>query len=155
MELSKTNMSIATLLTLMESQEPEAIQLNHVVIEGNGGGLPLRGALEDLPAFTVQFSGFVDVELFMDTAHQHVVHLCIRQSAMTFEELERNGDVLPDISISCRVLRPSDRARLDAVARGYIDRGKVYDVARGEELLTQYVDKAIFGSQKYGGLVNA
>ncbi len=155
MELSKSRLSIANLLALMEGQEPEAVQLNHVVIEANGSNLPTHGSLEQLPSFTAQFAGFVDVELYMDMHHERVVHLRVRQSAMTFAELEENGDVLPNLSIDCQVLEDSERARLDVLARRYIKDGKINDQSRGEALLTQYVAKAMFCSRKYGGMTHA
>lgn len=155
MELTKTNMSIATLLRLMETQEPEAIQLNHVVIEDGGASLSTHGNLEQLPSFTAQFAGLVEIEFFMDMHHQHVAHLCIRQSAMTLAELDSNGDVLPNLTIDCQVLKWDDRAKLDAIARHYIESGKMCDKSRGEALLVQYVSKAMFCSRKYGSMAHA
>lgn len=150
--LSKTNMSIATILPLMERQEPEAIQLNHMVIEDNSMNVPVNLPATHLPSFTVQFAGFVEVEFFMDTKHERVRRLTIQQSAMTFEDLERNGDVLPALSVACATLSDDQRDRLDAIAKNFIAKGKLTDPVRAEALLSQYVEKAMFCTRRFGPL---
>lgn len=155
MNLSKSAMSISKLLRLMEGQEPESILLNHLVIGENEMPLPFNPSLDHLPCFTVQFPGFVEVEMYMDSRQERVVRLCVRQSAMTFEELDDNGDVLPNITIDCTVLDANERKQLDAKAKHYIHLGKVRDKTRAEGLLTEYVAKAMFSSRKYGSLNHA
>lgn len=152
MQLKKTKLSLGGLLTLLETREPESIQVNHLVIEDNSEALLANVPLHQLPSFTVVFPGFIEVEMFMDNLHHRVQRLILQQTAMRFDELEANGDILPGMTIACGVLNSSERARLDAVARGYIKKGKLLDASRGEALLTQYVSKSMFSPSNYLGL---
>ena len=155
MNLDKSEISIANLLDFMHSEEPQEIQLNHVLIGDNFLDTPGNLALERLPYFTVQFGGFVEVEFHLNMTQDEVFLILVRQSAMTFEELEENGDVLPSLTIDCRALESSEHDRLNELAKRYVAAGKMTDKARGEALLTQYLEKAMFCSRKYGGMSNA
>lgn len=152
MSLSRTNVSLAVLLDLMEKQEPESIHLNHVLIEEGMETMPFYATLEHLPTFTVNIGGFVEIEFVMDLQHEAVQRLMVRQSAMTFDELDTNGDVLPNLTIDTRVLSDEDRTRLDLLAKRYIEQGKILDKARAEALITEYVGKAMFCPKKYRGV---
>lgn len=155
MELAKTDLSIVTLLRLMETQQPEAIRVNHVIITDDDGLGPVGAeSTGPLASFTVEFSGFVEIEMTLDATYRHVQTLTLRQAAMTFSELAENGDVLPNLTINCQVLEAGDRKRLDALARRYVKDGKMNDRSRGEALLTQYAAKAMFCPRKYGGMSN-
>lgn len=149
------NLSIASLLSLMEIQEPEAIHVNHVVIEDGEWNPPAWVSLEQIPSFTVSFAGFVEVEIYMDAKHERVAHLCVRQAAMNFEDLNANGEVLPNLTVDCNVLKPTERNKLDSIAKRYIANAKLTDKSRGEALISQYVEKAMFNSRKYGVTSNA
>ncbi len=155
MELSKSNMSIGVILGLMQHQEPEHIQLNHMVIEDQSENLLVSLPLTHVPSFTVRFSGFVDVEFFMDNRHRRVTRMVIQQSAMTFEELEANGEPLPSLSIACTALSDDERVRLDNAAQRYIHQGKMKDPSLGESLLSKYVEKAMFDPRRFGGIHHA
>lgn len=150
MNLSRTNVSINALLSLMEQQEPETIHLNHVLVEEGMEQMPFHASLEHVPTFTVNIGGFVELELVMDLQHEHVLRLMVRQAAMTFEELDNNGDVLPNLTINTLVLPEEERKRLDALAQRYIDKGKILDKERAEALIAEYVGKAMFCPKKYG-----
>lgn len=155
MTLARTDIAIDTLLSLMEAQEPESIQLNHVVIDGGLLDIQASASLDRLPLFTVMFAGFVEVEMYMDLKHEQVVRITVRQAAMTFSELTQNGDVLPTLTINCKFLSSADRVRLNLLAQSYIASGKILDKSRAEALLTQYVEKAMFCSRKYGAMSHA
>lgn len=150
MKLNRTNVSINALLALMEKQEPETIHLNHVLVEEGMETMPFNASLEHVPTFTVNIGGFVELEFVMNLQHEHVLRLMVRQAAMTFEELDTNGDVLPNLTINTLVLPEEERKRLDTVAQHYIDKGKMLDKDRAEALITEYVGKAMFCSRKYG-----
>ena len=153
LNLNQTNVSIDQLLSLLEGTEPESIHLNHVLVEEGMEEMPFYARLDHLPSFTVTIGGFVEVEMYMDMTHHRVVRILVRQTAMTFEELDRNGEVLPNLTINCLVLPRLERERLDALARGYIKKGKILDKARVESLLMEYVGKAMFCPKRYPGMV--
>lgn len=155
MSLSATNLSIESLLALMEHQQPESINLNHVLVGDSGADWIPRTTHQTIPEFTVIFSGFVEVDFFMGAGEKVVDAICIRQSAMSFSELEQNGSVLPTLGIECERLHPLERKRLNTFATRYIEMGKVYDAEKGAAILTQYIDKAMFSHTKYGSLSRA
>jgi hypothetical protein len=154
-KLDKTSFSIDSLLDLMERQEPQAIHLNHVVVEDDMADMPFYATLEHVPMFTVNLGGFVEIEISMDTRHSTVLRMSIRQSAMSFEDLNKNGDVLPNLTVNCKVLKVPERRRLDAIASEYITKSKILDKNRCESLLTQFVGKAMFCPVKYGEMSRA
>lgn len=153
--LSKTKLSISSLLTLMEKQEPEQIQLNHMVINDHSDELLSGVPLHQLPSFTVRFAGFVEVEFFMDARHESVLRVVVQQAAMTFEELSQNGEPLPSMTVACGVLGDVERARLDAVAQNFVRKGKLLDHSRGEALLVQYLDRSMFSPRHFGPMRHA
>lgn len=151
-KLNTTNLTIATLLSFMESETVVAIRLNHMVIEDRLGDIPSTNPnFETLPSFTVEYAGFVEIELHLDTTHQNVVRLSLRQAAMTFEQLEESGELLPSLTIACEVLNTDERNRLNTLAAKFVEQGKVKDKNQAEALITQYADKVIFCPRKYGG----
>jgi hypothetical protein len=61
-----------------------------------------------------------------------------------------NGEVLPSLTVDCNVLRPEDRMRLDWHASVFVEKGKLLDKERGEDLLALYASKALFNPRSYG-----
>lgn len=148
MNLSKTNLSIASLLNLMEHRRPEGIHLNQVMVgERDVDWFPQVNP-SSIPTFTVRFAGYVEVDFYMAT-DASVEMVCVRQAAMNFHELEDNGEVLPTLAIECDTLSELERERLDGFALRYIEEGKMYDAVRGEALLAQYMDKAMFSDVRF------
>lgn len=137
---------------MMEQQTPEAILLNHMVIESDVQNIVLDPHPSAFPCFIVQYTGFVEVEFVLDMDVKHVLRISLRQSAMTMNELQSNGDVLPSLTIACDRLHESERARLDFLAADFIARGRISDASRAESLITQYADRVVFCPRKYGGL---
>jgi hypothetical protein len=142
-------MSIAPLLTMLDQQEPDKIMVNHVFVgDFEGSVAPLT--VEHLPYFTAQFAGYVEVEFFLNSARDDVIRLSIRQAAMTFEELEDNGEVLPSLTIDPKTLKEAERERLRRHAMAYVEKGRMFDKERGESLLTEYVGKSMFNPRRFG-----
>lgn len=150
-KLSKSNLTIETLLSFMESEQVVSISLNHMVIEGALENIP--DTLQDFdtfPSFTVSYDGFVEVELIMNQFHTDVIRLSLRQAAMTFEELDEGEDVLPSLTIAADALQPDELERLNVLALDFVKRGRLKDKSRAEALITQYADRVIFNPRKYG-----
>lgn len=137
---------------MMEKQKASAILLNHMVIEDDLENIVLDPHVSAFPSFIVQYAGFVEVEMVLDMDVKRVLRVSLRQSAMTFEELQKNGEVLPSLTIACERLDESERVRLDALAVEFIKRGKLSDTTRAEEIMAQYADRVVFSPNQYGAL---
>jgi hypothetical protein len=151
MKLTDSHISISPLLDLMEKNPPLSINLNHLVIDDGMTDSAFGVELERLPAFSLEYPGFVEVEIHMDPTSKRVVRLRLMQSAMTFEELTANGDTLPNLTVNCDYIPVDERARLNTLAQDFIVKGKVKDVSTFDSLLSQYVSKSLFCPRKYGG----
>jgi hypothetical protein len=142
-------MSIGVLLGILNTQEPTEIVANHLFIgDMSESYAPLN--VEHYPLFTVRYPGFVEVEFVLDRACSRVIRFTVRQSAMSLSEWQVNGEVLPSLTVDCNVLRPEDRMRLDWHASVFVEKGKLLDKERGEDLLALYASKALFNPRSYG-----
>jgi hypothetical protein len=141
-----SDLSIDILLDMVERQGPQEILLNHLVIDDasvGAGEIPIGHGIEQLPSFTARYPGLIEVELYMNRKYTQVMYLCVRQSAMTFSELQASDDILPTLSINCEVLNEVDKTRLLAYAKKCLSLGKLTDSNRSKDLLSQYVAKTI------------
>lgn len=150
--ITNPHLTVSTLLFMMEKQKASAILLNHMVIEDDLENIVLDPHVSAFPSFIVQYAGFVEVEMVLDMDVKRVLRVSLRQSAMTFEELQKNGEVLPSLTIACERLDESERVRLDALAVEFIKRGKLSDTTRAEEIMAQYADRVVFSPNQYGAL---
>lgn len=146
------HLSIFNLLSMMEREGVQSIQLNHMVIEPNADNITLTRRATWPVSFLVTYHGHVDVEFTLDHTQRHVAYVSLRQSAMTFSELDANGEVLPSMTIATTAIPADERVRLDALAQRFMEMGRISDKERAESLMAQYANRVVFAPSKYGGI---
>lgn len=139
MKIDQWSPDLSPLLAYMEANGCVELSFSDLKIGEGDPDLPLDF---DLQRFTAGLPGHVEIEFWI--RNRKVIHLQVRQAAMTMKELQMNGEVLPNINVAVNTLPLEQQKLVQSLAGRFLCEDKAIVQEEVQRTLIAMAEKVLF-----------
>lgn len=137
--MTNPKLDLGPLLSYMKRCGPSGLTFGDIKVGEGDPRLPMD---LDIQRFYVTLPGHVEVEFWM--RDNEVLHLQVRQAAMTLAEIMDNGDVQPTVNIAVSTLPDSQQEDVQQLADQLLNDGRVNVSDEAQKALMRMTEKVLF-----------